>query len=163
MRSSATRLGVEISVPDFSPLSRRSNGLKARAKPKVNSQAAIHLTVDSTGLKIFGEGEWGEEKHKTKRKRRSWRKLHLGLDLVSGEIVCSGLTTDDVGDPTALPILLDQIDGPVDHFLAPAHGLQANHCRAMDGTYDRGPTCGVLAERFEPMIKLGRPRFERIA
>ena len=41
--------------------------------------------VDSTGLKIFGEGEWPENKHKTKAKRRSWRKLHLGLDLVTGQ------------------------------------------------------------------------------
>jgi hypothetical protein len=58
--------------------------------------------------------KWLEQKHNTKRKRRSWRKLHLGLDLVSGEIVCADLTKDDVGDPTALPGLLDQVDGPVD-------------------------------------------------
>ena len=57
-------------------------------------------TRDSTGLKIHDACEWLEEKHKNKRKRRSWRKLHLGLDLVSGEIVCSDLTTDDVGDST---------------------------------------------------------------
>lgn len=65
--------------------------------------------VDSTGLKVFGEGEWLENKHKIKVKRKRWRKLHLGLDLVSGEIVCSDLTTDDVGDPTALSDLLGQI------------------------------------------------------
>lgn len=43
---------------------------------------------------------------------------HLGLYLASGEIVYPDLTTDDVGDPTALPELLDQVDGPVDLFLA---------------------------------------------
>jgi hypothetical protein len=69
--------------------------------------------VDSTGLKIFGEGEWLEKKHKTKPKRKSWRKLHLGLDITTGDIVCSDLTKDDVGDPTALAELLDQIDAPV--------------------------------------------------
>jgi hypothetical protein len=74
--------------------------------------------VDSTGLKIFGEGEWCVQKNKTKVKRKHWRKLHLGLDLVSGEIVCDELTTDEVGDPTALPGLLDQIAGPVTQFLA---------------------------------------------
>ena len=58
--------------------------------------------------------KWLEEK----RKQRSWRKLHLGLDLVSGEIISSDLTTDDVGDSTALPGLLDQVDGPVAPFLA---------------------------------------------
>lgn len=144
MRSIAKLLGVEIAVPDFSTLSRRGNGLMVRAKPKANRQAAIHLTVDSTGLKIFGEGEWLEEKHKAKRKRRSWRKLHLGLDLVSGEIVCSELTTNDVGDPTALPDLLDQIDGPVDLFLA-------------DGAYDGEPTCAVLNERFGSTIDITIP------
>ena len=75
--------------------------------PKSNSNEAIHLAIDSTGLKIFGEGEWCEEKHRNKSKRKSWRKLHLGLDLVSGEIICSDLTADDVGDPTVLPNLLD--------------------------------------------------------
>jgi len=47
-------------------------------------------------MRLLGNN-WLEEKHKTKRKRRSWRKLYLGLDLVSGEIVCSDLTKDDVG------------------------------------------------------------------
>jgi hypothetical protein len=100
--------------------------------------------VDATGLKIFGEGEWLEEKHKAKVKRRTWRKLHLGLDLVSGEIVCSDLTTDDIGDPTALPGLLDQIDGPVEKFLA-------------DGAYDGEPTVKALTDRFGPLIEITIP------
>jgi hypothetical protein len=95
-------------------------------------------------LKIFGEGEWLEKKHKTKRKRRSWRKLHLGLDLVSGQIVCSDLTTDDIGDPTALPGLLDQIDAPADLFLA-------------DGAYDGEPTVQALSERFGSAIEVTIP------
>jgi hypothetical protein len=102
------------------------------------------LVVDSTGLKILGEGEWLEQKHKTKRKRRSWRKLHLGLDLVSGEIVCCDLTKDDVGDPTALPDLLDQVDGPVDLFFA-------------DGAYDGEPTSELLAARFGSTIEVTIP------
>ncbi len=144
MRSIAKLLCVEIAVPDFSTLSRRGSGLTLPAKPGIDGRAAIHLAVDSTGLKIFGAGEWLEEKHKIKRKRRSWRKLHLGLDLVSGEIVCSDLTTDDVGDPTVLPDLLDQVDGPVDWFLA-------------DGAYDGEPTSDLLAARFGPMIKVTIP------
>lgn len=144
MRSIARLLCVEIVVPDFSTLSRRGNGLTLRAKPGVDNKTAIHLVVDSTGLKIFGEGDWVEEKHKTKRKRRSWRKLHLGLDLVSGEIVCADLTTDDIGDPTALPGLLDQIDGPVEMFIA-------------DGAYDGEPMVKALTERFGSEIKVTIP------
>ena len=115
-----------------------------QTSPRADKQAAIHLVVDSTGLKIFGEGEWLEEKHKTKRKRRSWRKLHLGLDLVTGEIVSSNLTTDSVGDPTALPDLLDQVDGPVAVFLA-------------DGAYDGEPTSELLADRFGSTIEVTIP------
>ncbi|AXI49203.1 IS5/IS1182 family transposase (plasmid) [Sulfitobacter sp. SK012] len=147
MRSIAALLRVEIAVPDFSTLStlsRRGNGLVLSERHRSNSRAPIHLVVDSTGLKIFGDGDWLEEKHKTKRKRRSWRKLHLGLDLASGEIVCADLTTDDVGDPTALPDLLDQVDGPVDLFFA-------------DGAYDGEPTSDLLAARFGSMIEVTIP------
>jgi len=94
-------------------------------------------------MRLPGE-KWCEQKHKTKRKRRSWRKLHLGLDLVSREIVCSDLTKDDVGDPTALPGLLDQVDGPVDRFLA-------------EGAYDGEPTSDLLAARFGSMIEVTIP------
>ena len=133
MRSIAALLGVAIAVPDFlHPLASGAMDLTLPATHRTARSDPVHLVVDSTGLKIFGEGEWLEEKHKTKRKRRSWRKLHLGLDLVSGEIVCADLTKDDVGDPTALPDLLDQVDGPVDLFLA-------------DGAYDGDPTQELLA------------------
>jgi len=101
IRSIARLLRVEIAVPDFSTLSRRGNGLTLRPKPKSKYNKPIKLVVDSTGLKIFGEGDWLEEKHKTRRKRRSWRKLHLGLDLVSGEIVCSVRIHDRDHDPTS--------------------------------------------------------------
>jgi hypothetical protein len=130
MRSIAKLLGVDITVPHFTTMSRRGNGLSLSAKAASKNANPLHLVVDSTGLKIFGEGEWLEKKHKTKCKWRSWRKLHLGLDLVSGQIVCSELTTDDIGDPTALSALLEQIDAPVDLFLA-------------DGAYDGEPTGSV--------------------
>lgn len=97
--------------------------------------------VDSTGQKVFGEGEWLENKHKIKVKRKRWRKLHLGLDLVSGEIVCSDLTTDDVGDPTALSDLLGQIDGPVGKFIA-------------DGAYDGAATRDLLTTRLGEIVEV---------
>lgn len=99
---------------------------------------------DSTGLKVFGEGEWLEQKHKTKRKRRSWRKLHPGLNLVSSQIVCSDLITDDIGNLPALPDLLDQIGGPVKLFLA-------------DGAYDGEPPFETLSKRFGPLIEVAIP------
>ncbi|WP_457663933.1 transposase [Sinorhizobium medicae] len=53
-----------------------------RQSPEPQPSGPVHLVVDSTGLKAFGEGEWLENKHKTKAKRKRWRKLHLGLNLV---------------------------------------------------------------------------------
>lgn len=144
MRSIAKMLGIVIVVPNFSTLSRRGKRLTLTEAQNPTMRAPIQLVVDSTGLKILGEGEWLEQKHKTERKRRSWRKLHLGLDLVSGEIVCCDLTKDDVGDPTALPDLLDQVDGPVDLFFA-------------DGAYDGEPTSDLLAARFGSTIEVTIP------
>ena len=144
MRSISKLMGVDITVPHFTTMSRRGNGLSLAPKTASKRTRPVQLVVDSTGLKIFGEGDWLEEKHKTKGKRKSWRKLHLGLDLVSGEIVCSDLTTDCIGDPTALPDLLDQIDGPVDLFLA-------------DGAYDGEPTVKALTDRFGPLMEVTIP------
>ena len=128
-------------MPDFSTLSRRAQGLKLPEDQRIERTAPIHLTVDSTGLKIFGEGEWLQNKHETKAKRKSWRKLHLGLDLTTGDIICSDLTLDDVGDPTALPGLLDQIEDPVSRFLA-------------DGAYDGKPTSDLLKARLGDAVEI---------
>lgn len=136
MRSVAALMGLDVLVPDFSTLSRRSKGLALPStKPRLGTEGRVDLVVDSTGLKIVGAGEWLEAKHDAKAGRKRWRKLHLGLDLVSGEIICSELTTDEIGDPTALPKLLDQIDSPVVRFIA-------------DGAYDGGQTRDLLTAHF---------------
>jgi transposase len=142
MRSVTALMGLDIAVPDFSTLSRRSKGLALPStKSRTKTSGPVHLVVDSTGLKVFGEGEWLENKHNAGSKRKRWRKLHLGLDLVSGAIVCSDLTADDVGDPTALPDLLGQIDAPVARFIA-------------DGAYDGAPTRDLLVERFGEIVEV---------
>ncbi len=141
MRSISKRMRLDTTVPHFTIMSRRGNGLSLAPKTASKTTKPAQLFVDNTGLKIFGEGEWLEEKHTTKSKRRAWRNLHLGLELVSGEIVCSELTTDDIGDPNPSPGLLDQIGGPVEKFLA-------------DGAYDGEPTVRALTEHFGPLIEV---------
>ena len=135
MGSIGTLMGLDIRVPDYSTLSRRANGLSTAQVMRQAGSVPVHLVVDSTGLKIFGEGEWLAQKHRIKGIRRRWRKLHLGLDLHTGAIVCADLTHDDVGDSTALPGLLDQLDAPVTGFLA-------------DGTYDGASTRDMLRHRY---------------
>jgi hypothetical protein len=70
-------LGQALRVPDHTTLSRRSRSFAGR-QPRMVPNGPLHLVIDSTGLKLFGQGEWDREKHG--RTRRSWRKLHLALD-----------------------------------------------------------------------------------
>ena len=138
VRSIARLAGASIAAPCFSTLSRRGAGLKTGVGKRPPADEPVHLVVDSTGLKIFGAGEWLEEKHKTGRKRRTWRKLHLGLDLLSGEILCADLTEESIGDTTALADLLGQIDAPVARFIA-------------DGAYDGAPVSDLVEARLGPV------------
>ena len=89
--------------------------------------------IDSTRLKIYGAGEWQAEKH-GQRGRRSWRKLHWAVNPDSGEILASELTTHEVGDPSMVRPLLDQIHSPLLSVRA-------------DGAYDGEPVYRAMAER----------------
>ena len=88
-------LGLALAVPDHSTLSRRAATLEVpRPRPRRDGEP-LHLLVDSTGLKLCGAGEWLLEKHGSKT-RRSWRKLHIGLDADTGQIVAASLTAKEV-------------------------------------------------------------------
>ena len=115
-------LGLALAVPDHSTMSRRSKTLE-RPPLRRSEGGPLHLRVDSTGLKLGGAGEWLVEKHGASR-RRSWRKLHIGVDAGSGEIVAIELTRKDVDDAARTEALLDQITDPLASFTA-------------DGAYDQ--------------------------
>jgi IS5 family transposase len=100
-------MGIELEVPDHSTLSRRVG--KLDVSPVVPKDKAVHVVVDSTGVKVYGEDEWKVRTHRA-GKRRTWRKLHLGCDQGSGEILAAVVTTNDVADCEVLPDLLEQID-----------------------------------------------------
>jgi len=80
--------------------------------PIATKESGVHIVVDSTGLKIYGEGEWKVRIH-GKSKGRTWRKLHIGVDEATGEILVSALTTADVSDGELLPEMLRKVDTPV--------------------------------------------------
>jgi transposase len=140
-------LGLDLSVPDFSTLSRRARNLELPAQPRTTG-GAIHLLVNSSGLKLGGPGEWLVEKHGTK-KRRSWRKLHIGFDAVSGRIVASILTERDVDDASQVKPLLNQIAEPVELFLG-------------DGGYDRSDVYTALDERYPDAVIVVPPRADAV-
>jgi len=104
-------LAVEVAVPDYTTLSRRCRTLRVRL-PRLPKSEALHLVVDSTGVKIFGEGEWKVRQHGYS-KRRTWRKLHIGADEATSEIVAAAVTTNDWADCELLPELLQQVKDEV--------------------------------------------------
>ena len=88
-------LGLDLATPDHSTLSRRAETLATVRR--LSNAEPVHLLVNSTGLEQSGAGEWLVEKHGTNR-RRSWRKLHIGVDAETGQIIAAALTTNDVDD-----------------------------------------------------------------
>ena len=104
----------------------------------------LHLLVDSTGLKLGGAGEWLIEKHGTSR-RRSWRKLHLGVDGESGEILAIELTRKESDDAARTAALLDPLTDPIASFTA-------------DGAYDQDRVYETVAERHPDAAVIVPPR-----
>jgi transposase len=91
----------------------------------------LHVLIDSTGLQVYGAGQWLEAKHGAKS-RRKWRKLHLAVDAANGMIVAQTLTDQDTDDPSQVRPRLDQIDDPI---------IQVT----VDGAYDGAPTYQTIA------------------
>jgi hypothetical protein len=114
-------LGLQIAVPDHSTLSRRGRGFAGRQSRAARHDRPVHVVLDSTGLQIFGQGEWDAERHG--RKPRRWHKLHLAVDAEMSEIVAHRLTDKDGGDITQVPALLATVEGQVASVIA-------------DGAYD---------------------------
>jgi hypothetical protein len=132
LRSIANVLELDIAIPDHTTLSRRGGGLTILPKT-IGREDPLHLLVDSTGLKIYGEGEWLDQRRNIRTPRR-WRKLHLGVDADTHEIVAAELTPDDVGDVPQLPDLLDQVDAEIASVTA-------------DGAYDGKVVYYAVANR----------------
>ena len=122
MQSIMKLLGLDLPVIDYSQLSRRCATLEV-VLPRRQKNEPLHMVVDSTGVKVFGEGEWKVRQHGY-TKRRTWRKLHLGADETTGEIVAAVVTTNNVADHQVLEDLLEQVEDKVEQVSG-------------DGSYDK--------------------------
>jgi hypothetical protein len=136
-------LGLDLAVPDHSTLSRRAKTLEVTPFRRAGT-GPLHLLVDSTGLKLGGAGEWLVEKHGTSR-RRSWRKLHIGVDADSGEILAVAVTRKEIDDGAVVDALLEQIVDPIASFTA-------------DGDYDQARVSETVAERHPNAAVIVPPR-----
>jgi len=104
-------LKVELPVPEHSTLSRRRATVEV-ALPRTRGLAALHVVVDSTGVKVFGEGEWQVRQHGYTY-RRPGRKVHLGVDQASGEIVAAVVTPTNYSDSQVSPDWLAPVEEEV--------------------------------------------------
>lgn len=137
-------LADKISVPSYSQVCRRQKQLKVAIRPKYRKLVEgggqpLHIVVDSTGLKVYGEGEWKVRQHGV-GKRRTWRKLHLGVDEANNDLVAVVLTTNSVDDAEVVADLLEQMEEPVDKL-------------GGDGAYDKSKVYEELdGQGIEPII-----------
>jgi hypothetical protein len=135
-------------VPDYTTLCRRQKTLMVELGGRPSS-GGLPLLVDSTGIKMMGEGEWKTRKHGASY-RRQWRKVHLGIDAVTLDIRAIEVTTNAIGDAPTLPGLLAQI--PEDEQILSVGG---------DGAYDTRACHAAIAERGAdaviPVRRNGRP------
>ncbi len=102
---------LDLPVPNYSTVCRRQGSLTVPIFSSPNRRPR-HIVIDATGLRVYGAGEWYVHKHRGGR-RRIWRKLHLGVDEHTKEIVAVEITASHVHDSLMLPSLLIQIPGTV--------------------------------------------------
>ena len=115
LRSILSLMSIDLEAPDHTTLSRRGQSLNVDLH-RVAGDGPIHLTVDSTGLAIVGQGEWAAAKYGS-RGRRDWKKLHLGVDR-AGIIVAQALTPGSADDAKAALDLIDSIEGDIESLTA---------------------------------------------
>jgi hypothetical protein len=130
-RSLFELMHLDLPVPDYSTLCRRAATVRVTL-PK-RSEGPLHLVLDSTGLKVYGEGEWKVRQHGYSR-RRTWLKLPLAVDPQTHEIQAAMVTEPGVTDAETVPALLEQVTNPVESA-------------AGDGMYDRQVVYDVLDRR----------------
>jgi len=149
LESISSLMGLELSIPDHTTLSRRSKELDI-TKFKRESGEPIHILVDSTGLKISGSGEWQETKHGL-QKRKHWRKLHLAIDEKTGNILASELTTNKSDDPSQVPVLLNQIDEEIESMMADG-AYDTQEVYNVLSTHKSGPIQGIMPPRKDAVL-----------
>lgn len=123
---------VDLPVPDHSTVCRRLGKLSIDL-PVIEGTGPRHVVIDSTGVKVYGEGEWKVRQHGYS-KRRTWRKLHLGVDESTGEILAAVVSTNNVSDDEAFGDLLEGIEGEIEAVSA-------------DGAYDKRKCYDAIEER----------------
>jgi Transposase DDE domain len=156
-RSVLGLMGLGLPVPDYTTLGRRAGTLCIDLPKKASGP--LHLVLDSTGLKVYGEGEWKVRQHGYSR-RRTWIKLHLAIDPETHEIQAAVVSEPGVTDAAAVPDLLEQLENPVT-------GASADGAYDRRGVYEelerRGAKAIIPPRRDAKIIRHGNKSGPRLA
>jgi Transposase DDE domain len=125
-------MSIDLPVPDHSTLSWRIGKVSVEI-PVTPNAGAIHVVVDSTGVKVYGEGEWKVRQHGV-GKRRTWRKLHVGVNEATGEILAAVVSTNNVSDDEAFADILSGIEAEIGQV-------------SEDGAYDKRKCYDEITQR----------------
>lgn len=136
-------MDVNLVVPSYTQISRRAQTLGKHLKKLFKGKKNCHIVFDSTGLKVYGEGEWKVKVH-GKSKRRTWRKLHIGIDAETQNILCCELTGNNEGDAKVARRLLDEL--PKDIKSARGDGAYDDQ-KFRKKVYEKGGSCIVPPPR----------------
>ena len=150
--------GADVPVPNYSTLCRRRKKMTVALSPPAPSEP-LHLVVDGTGLKVFGDGEWKVRQHGTS-KRRTWRKVHLAVDQKTGMIRAAATTTNSISDGEMLPALLAQVPQEVRQVSADG-GYDRRTC--YEAIAKRGAKAAVPPRRGAKIWQHGNSKQERLA
>jgi hypothetical protein len=135
LQSLVERLSLSIRVPDYTTLSRRGRFLLVKLSKR--KKEITDIVIDSSGVKVYGEGEWKVKKH-GKGKRRKWKKIHVGID-ADGEIRVGEITDETTGDSSVVKSLLDQETATI-------------HSLTTDGAYDTHKVYAEADRRGIPKV-----------
>lgn len=155
-RSVVRLLGVELSVPCYTTLCRRRRTLEV-ALPRRQQGEPLHVVVDSTGVKVYGEGEWKVRQHGWSR-RRTWRKLHVGVDEATHEFVAVVVSTNSFKDSQLLPDLLEQVEDEISQVSADG-AYDSRNC--YDAIRERGARAGIPPQKRARIWHHGNTKAER--
>lgn len=144
------RMGAMVKAPDYSTLSLRCETLTVSVPARSPSGEPLHLVLDSTGMKVYGEGEWKVRTHGWS-KRRTWRKLHIGVDSATNDILLGEVTGNNAADCEMFEPLLNQL---------PATAAIAQV--SADGAYDKRICYDALAARAVSRIAIPPRKNARI-
>ncbi|MHC4508727.1 MAG: IS5 family transposase [Planctomycetota bacterium] len=141
--SICTLMSLDLPCPDHTTLSRRNRTVDVQRNIDTLPDGPVCFIVDSTGLKICGQGEWHSRKYGEKRYKR-WRKLHIGVNK-DGWIMASKVTERFEQDPSQVPDLLNQVDREIECFVG-------------DGVYDREPVYEAIQKHSPGTAMIVPPR-----